>query len=220
MGLAEEELEGRGLKFWLMRGLGAVAGIVLLVAAVIVMKDIVSSATAPARQVARIALVPDTPPPPPPPPPKQEKPEAPKEQKQVQETPKPQEAPQPSEQLKMEGQGSDSGLAGLQAGAVTQEYKGAIGGTPAYASYGALVQREIQQFLQKAPKLRGVDYRVMVRLWLSPAGEVTRVEIAGSSGSGDVDEMLKTSLAGLPALKDRPPADMPLPIRLRLTSRS
>jgi protein TonB len=219
MGLAEEELDGRGLKFWLMRGIGALALAVAVVGAAVVLKDIISSTTTPARQVARISLVPDTPPPPPPPP-KQEKPEEPKEQKQVQEAPKPQEAPQPSEQLKMEGAGSDNGLAGLQAGPVLREYKGDIGATPAYVSYGGLVQREIQQFLQKAPKLRGVDYRVTVRIWLAPTGEVTRVELAGSSGSGDVDEVLKSSLAELPALKDRPPADMPLPIRLRLTSRT
>ncbi|MBI4995977.1 MAG: TonB family protein, partial [Rhodocyclales bacterium] len=191
---------------------------ILVVGAAVVLKDIISSTTAPTRQVARISLVPDAPPPPPPPPPKQERPEEPKEQKQVQEAPK-QEAPQPSEQLKMEGPGSDSGLAGLQAGPVLREYKGDIS-APAYVSYGGLVQREIQQYLQKAPKLRGVDYRVTVRIWIAPTGEVTRVEIAGSTGSGDVDEVLKSSLAELPALKERPPADMPLPIRLRLTSRT
>lgn len=219
MGLAEEELDGRGLKFWLLRGLGAIALTAVVVGAAAVVKDIVSSSTAPTRQVAKISLLPDTPPPPPPPP-KEEKPEEPKEQKQVQETPKQQEAPQPSEQLKMEGQGSDSGLAGLQAGTVLKEYKGDIGALPAYVSYGGLVQREIQQFLQKTPKLRGVDYKVTVRVWLSPSGEVTRVEIAGTTGNGDVDEALKSSLASLPALKDPPPADMPLPIRLRLTSRT
>jgi protein TonB len=227
MGLAEEDIEGRGLKFWLTRIVGASLGLVAVVAVGALIKDIISSPSGPSRQVARIALVPDLPPPPPPPPKEEKKIEPPKiEQKQV-EQPKPQEAPpQASEQLKMEGAGSADGIAGVQSGTVTEEYRGqTIGGKESeaggrgWAWYGGVLQREVQQHLQRSAKLRGSEYRVYLRLWIAGSGEVAKVELAESTGNAEVDEQLRLALADLPVLRDRPPAEMPQPVRLRVTSR-
>src|SRR5262245_7843517 len=89
--------------------------------------------SAPQRQVARIALLPDTPPPPPPPPPERPKVEPKEVMKQI-DQPKPQLVPQP-EQLKMEGQAGE-GPSPFAAGEVQNDYIGGdIGNGARFAAY-------------------------------------------------------------------------------------
>jgi protein TonB len=173
-------------------------------------------------------MVPDTPPPPPPP--KEERrPEPPKESpKEIKlEQPKQEPPPQPqqAEQLKMEGAGSDTGLAGVAAGAVQQEYSGQkIGGTGAggshrFAWFESAIERSIQQALQRNSRLRGVDYRVVVQVWLSPEGAISRTDLNGSTGNRETDEQIRLALAEMQPLRDKVPDGLPQPIKLRVTSR-
>lgn len=217
-GLAESELDQAPWVVWAKRG-GGSAMIVLAIAGIwFLAKNLATPMSAPQKQMAKIRIVPETPPPPPP---KEEKRPEPKEVKenkveQQKEQPKPMEA----EALKMEGQGSDRGLAGVAAGSVSNDYIGQkIGDGNRYASYLGLIQIELNRALQKIEKLRTAEYRVIVRVWLSPDGTVTKAELASSSGNPDVDERLRSALAQLPPLREQPPEGMPQPVRVRLTSR-
>jgi periplasmic protein TonB len=217
-GLAETELDQAGWVIWAKRGGGAVLMLLLVVGIWFVAKTLSAPSTPHQRQIAKIRIVPDTPPPPPPP--KEEKPQ-PKEVKETKiEQPKDQPKPMEAEPLKMEGQGSDKGLAGVAAGTVSSDYIGQkLGDGNRYARYMATIQLELNRALQKVDKLRSADYRVIVHLWLNPDGTVTKAELADSTGNADLDERMRKVLAQLPPMRERPPEDMPQPVRVRLTSR-
>lgn len=218
-GLAEDDVERSATLVWARRGGFAALAVLVLGGIVLVARELAAPTKAQQRQMAKIRIVPDTPPPPPPP--KEErKPEQPKDVKEVKvEQPKEQ-PPAPSEQLKMEGEGSDKGIAGIAAGTVSKDYAGqAAGAGNRFAWYGDLLLQEVKQLLAKNPKLRVGEYRVVVNVWITPDGHVSRTELAGSSGSGDIDALLRASLAEMPPLRERPPEGLPWPIRLRVTSR-
>ena len=60
---------------------------------------------------------------------------------------------------------------------------------------------------------------VQADLWLSGDGEVTRVELAQSSGDADTDAQVLAALRATPRLKERMPASLTLPVRLSLKGR-
>ncbi|MCZ4303305.1 TonB family protein [Zoogloeaceae bacterium G21618-S1] len=195
-----------GVVVWLVQGLG-------------------SSATAPARQVTKITILPDTPPPPPPPPPKEQpKPEPKDVPKQAKlDTPKPVDTPKPQDAapIKMEGEAGD-GPSPFAAGPVTQEYTGGEIGTGngmQFAFYTNLLQRRIQSALQQAAALKGADFRVVVHVWLDADGRLTRSELADSTGDGALDAALRAAMVEVPAVGEAPPSGMPQPVRIRVTNR-
>jgi protein TonB len=130
----------------------------------------------------------------------------------------------PADTVTIEDTGDENGLAGTRAGTVTDpnRFPGISGGNGGlgFNWYGAALQREVQRYLRNKKSLNSATYVATVRVWLSPAGEVARVEIAGSSGNNDTDESLVVALRQMPALKERPPAELPQPIRLRVSSRA
>ncbi len=224
-GLAEEDI---GVSPWRrrVRIAGAIVLVILIIAAVVVMLSGLSAGGKPqARQVTRITVMPDTPPPPPPPPREEPRPEPPKdsprepepEQPRVDQTPDPQ-----PEQLKMEGAAGE-GSSPFASGTVLNEYRGGEigsgGGGLAYAFYTAQLQRHLQGQLARVQSLRRQDYRIVVRVWLAADGSFARLELDGSSGDGGIDEALRTAFAGLSPMTARPPAEMPQPIKVRITNR-
>jgi protein TonB len=59
---------------------------------------------------------------------------------------------------------------------------------------------------------------LQVRVWPDSGGRITRAQLVGSSGNPAVDQAIKNQvLTGLQL--QAPPADMPVPIVLRLTAR-
>ena len=68
-------------------------------------------------------------------------------------------------------------------------------------------------------KLRGSDYRIVVRLWLRRDGSLERAELAGSTGSTSLDELLHDSLQQIPAMRETLPENLAMPIRIRITNR-
>jgi len=209
---------------WLVWGKRIVGTAVLLAIVYGLVKlghDLANSTTPRQKQMAKVHLLPDMPPPPPPreenkPPPK----ETPKEVKVEQ--PK-QEQAQASEQLKMEGQGSDTGLAGVTAGKVSNDYAGQVikeAGGRQFDWFKGVLQRHVQSALQTCEPLRKDEYRVVVKLWLNSDGAVKKAELVDSTGNPEIDKRLRTVLASLPAMMDRPPEGLPQPITMRLTSRS
>lgn len=188
----------------------------------------------PKRQVAKIAILPDTPPPPPPPP-KEEKKEPPKDEpKQVmrEEQIKQAEAPKPSEQLKMEGKAGD-GPSAFGAGSVAKDYAGGPttpasagpAGTPAdraqerfYANTARqLLQSEIERHLKGDAEALTATFSI----WLDRDGGIQRFELI-PSGNDNNDGALRAALDETRRqFKLPPPPALALaqPMRFRLSVR-
>ena len=85
--------------------------------------------------------------------------------------------------------------------------------------YAAQVQSTLSDSLRTHPKTRTASFQIEVRLWPDLTGRITRAKLIGSTGNPSMDEVIKTEiLAGL-QLREPPPADLPLPIVLRLNAR-
>lgn len=211
-----------GWKRWLLPAALA-AG--LLLGGWLVLRMMDGRGEGPRRQTVKIAVLPDTPPPPPPP--KEEKkpePDKPELKPQPQEQPKPQEAPPEPQQLKMDGPAGD-GPSAFAAGSVTSEYKGGEVGTGVgggnrmqFAFFASQLQRHIQNHLAREQSIKLGDYRVPVQVWLSASGAIERIELMASSGSAETDEALRKAFSQMPPVRDMP-AQLPQPIRLRITNR-
>lgn len=180
--------------------------------------------SAPRRQVVKIAVLPDTPPPPPPK--EEKKPEPEKVEAKPQPTPeqpKPVETPPAPQQLKMDGPAGD-GPSAFAAGQVSQEYKGGEIGSGQganrlqYAFFTNRLTRHIQSELARDDDLRGLDYRVQVRVWLAPGGAMEKVELLTSTGNPARDRDLRQALMQLPPVDQVPPS-LPQPLTLRITNR-
>jgi len=185
------------------------------------------------RVVQEISLLKPPPPPPPPkvPPPEQPKVEVQEKINVPQDQPndKPADAPPPGPDLAVDaagtGSGDSFGLVGKKGG--TDLLASGTGGTGVggnrFAWYGALVkeriQEKVQEIVSKDKKLNGVDFRILVHVWVSAAGVVTKVELMDSTQNPDLDNTLRVALRNLAALREGAPADMPQPIKLRITAR-
>jgi hypothetical protein len=175
--------------------------------------------------VTTVKLLPDTPPPPPPPPPKEPPKEQPKEVKEIQQ-PKPDPSP-PAEVLKMEG-AAGNGPSPFAAGAVNSEYKGGDVGTKiggkkglaAFAWFTGQVKAKVEEALADDKDLSVAQYRLVVLLWLSASGSIERVELQGTSNNEKTDALIKKVLTGKLVANEPPPSDMPLPIKMRITSKN
>lgn len=175
-----------------------------------------------ARKPPVVTLLPDKPPPPPPPPKEEKKPEPKEEKKDVKVEPPKEPVPQPAqnEPLKMEGAAGD-GNSAFGAGTVGREYTGgAIGATGMQQGlYAGRLQRHLQEQLGRNRKLKESDYRVTLRIWLRRDGSVEKAELAQSTGSDTVDDLLREALLQIGAMREAPPDNMPQPIRIRVTAR-
>lgn len=180
------------------------------------------------KQVQQIAIIQPPPPPPPPPPPEEKLPEP--EPEPIEE-PEPENEPEslPDEADALAGDdlgldaegaaGSDSfGLLGKKGG------RGLLGGSSGSAIlwYGTQVKRNLEEELQalladsRASKER---YSVLLSIWISADGHVSRAELVGSSGKADVDQSIKAVLPKLRiSIGKAPPENMPQPLKIKLTS--
>lgn len=221
MTLNEEASGGGAWVPWMAGGLGLLAVAGLIVWAVTSFKG---SGSGHKQQTVKIAVLPDTPPPPPPKEEKKPEPEKREDKPQPQqEQPKPQVAPPAPQQLKMEGAAGD-GPSNFGAGSVTQEYKagevgtGPGGGGLQFALFATQLQRHMQGALARNRDIKLGDYKVSVRVWLSPSGEFQKVELDSPSGDEKVDAALHQAFTQLPRIANVPAA-LPQPIRLRITNR-
>ncbi len=228
--IMDDDARESQLGVWIKRIALIVVGLAILVGIGYGIKSLMSGGSTVKKQVTTIKLLPDTPPPPPPPPkepPKEQpKPDAPKEIKVEQ--PKPVETP-PAEQLKMEGAAGD-GPSAFASGAVSNDYKGGdlktgntIGGGPnkyQFAWYTDLLKNQIEDAMSKDKTLASGAYKVILKVWVSSNGAIERFELASSSGKEDIDMLIKKQLEAMPKLSERPPGDMPQPVKLKVTARS
>jgi TonB family protein len=58
-----------------------------------------------------------------------------------------------------------------------------------------------------------------VKVWADSSGRITRAQLVGSSGNPAVDQAIRNSVLNGLQLPQGPPADMPMPINLRISAR-
>ena len=215
---------------WVRWG-GAALALAVAVLLVLWLRDMLQSAK-PSKPMKLQQITLMRPPPPPPPPPPEEKPPEPEVKEEVkldepQPTPEPQQAdaPPPGPDLGVDAEGSGSGdgfgLVGKKGAA--DLIGGGAKGNP-WAWYDALVNDAVNSAVQTAlareKALKDKNYKVIVKVWIGSDGQVTRAALVDSTGDARADEVLKEALKGMRALRDSPPADMPQPMKIRVTSRA
>lgn len=215
-----------------MRWGGAALGLMVVVLVVLWLRDmLLSGKPSKTQTVQQITLLRPPPPPPPPPKPPEQKPPEVKEEVKLEEpkpTPEPEkaEAPPPGPDLAIDAEGTGSGdgfgLVGKKGGADLIGGGGGKGNP--WAWYDALVNEAVnaafQAALAREKALKNKNYKVVVKVWIDASGQVTRTALVDSTGDSNVDEILKEALKDMRALRDGPPADMPQPMKIRVTSRA
>lgn len=168
------------------------------------------------------------PPPPPPPPPKKEEP--PPEEDKKEEEMAPEEEPPPDTPAKVDkpaeeaigtaiagGDGSGLGLGtGSGIGGGTQ----GIGGKSysARAVWQGKFSRTIQDLLARNQELKFAKGSVTFRMWLDESGRVTRVALNGTTGSPQMDDVLRSRALTGQVLEPAPPGT-PMPVIMRFNGR-
>src|SRR5208282_819899 len=69
------------------------------------------------------------------------------------------------------------------------------------------------------PHTRDAALRVQIKIWPDKTGRIARVDLDGSTGDPIVDSAIKSEALNGLQLQEPPPADLPLPIVLRITAR-
>ena len=141
-------------------------------------------------------------------------------QNQVKDVEKPPDkAPEPSANVSTGIKGNGGGDFGLTGGNDT----GSIGGSGnngggKWDYFASQVQSRITSALSQNEHTRYSSMRIQVRIWPDSTGRITRAQLVDSTGDPAVDNAIKNEvLTGL-QLPQAPPADMPMPIVLRLTA--
>jgi len=220
------------MRLWLIRGLVALVALAIIGATAVWLKNLSGDRSAPKRQVARLALLPDTPPPPPPPPPERP-PEAPKPDAKPPPdvAPKADEAPKPAnEPLKMEGAAGD-GPSAFAAGTVRNEYAGgvpAVGASQAATGadrsqerfYANAARQMLRDALERNFKSDLDQATATFSLWVDADGSIRRFALV-PTGDPRLDGELNAALDETSRSLRLPPPPSGLtgeaPMRFRLT---
>ncbi len=204
---------------WQRYAVVMVVGLVLL-AAVYGVVRVINGDNSPRRRVMEtiaMQIVPPPPPPktePPPEPPKtvEEKIEPPVDKPDA---PKDEPPPGPLALDAQAGPGGDAfGLGGKIGGA---DYTG--GGGTRFGHFAVMMQERISKSLHDDEKLNADKFRATIKVWLSGAGKIERVQLLHSSGSADTDSRIEQVIGAMPALPEAPPSDMPQPVIVRIGAR-
>ncbi len=208
-------------------GLGAALAVALLVVAALLVWGAIAflaDRDAPKRVVVNVNLIPLPPPPLPPPEAKPPEPEI--EETPLLEPAPPEAAEEPpvGELLGLDtlrtGDGDAFGLVANRGGRDITAGEAPSGDARArFAWFAGQVQSHLKTYLRRRPELRETNYQVVLRVWFDRDGRVERYEMVGSSGNAELDRELRASLDTLPPLLQPPPADMPQPVKLRISNR-
>lgn len=179
------------------------------------------------RQVAETPMLMLPPPPPPPPPPEPEQQPEPEEPEEVAQEPEPLEPLKPAEEapapdtsdpvtMDAEGQaGTDSfGIKSGSGGGMSGAGNG--GGN---ATYGRYLGYVLQQAISRDERARRLAFRLQVDIWLSPNGELSRVELVQGSGNQEADAAVLAALRAVGRIEERPPGSLTFPARVSIQGR-
>jgi len=99
--------------------------------------------------------------------------------------------------------------------------RGSIGGGSGskYGWYASKVQNSISSALRGNTSTRNETFTITVKIWADRLGRVTRAQLVGTTGKPDLDRIIRSQILTGLQLTDAPPADMPMPINLRMTAR-
>ncbi len=90
------------------------------------------------------------------------------------------------------------------------------------AWYETVLNAELGEYLlpllNRRAGLRRDAYSVVLRLWLDPEGRVDRYRVS-STGNTELDLEIDAALSEFDAVGTPPPADLPQPVRIRLSCR-
>lgn len=208
------------LKKWLPYAGAAVLVLVLGGVSVAAIRNMSGTSAPQQPLVQQISIV--MPPPPPPPPPEMERPEPEMEELEIEElepVAADDSAEAPGEELGLDADGVAGGDAfGLKA---KKGGRGLLGGGDPNAWYAGILQRELQRLLSNDESIRGLgEYSVIVSISLSDEGYVQDSQLLSGSNNPKLDAALRSVLSAGVRLSREPPADLPQPIRLRISSRS
>ncbi len=216
-------------KSWPRTAILGIGGCVILALLAWGVKTVIAGAGKTTKPRAQVIAVLRQQPPPPPPKPTVKPPETKKEEVKLPEPkpePKAADDPPPAQNLGLDaagnGAGDSFGLEGRKGGrdiTTIGEVGNGAGGRAKFAFFANLVQVHLQEELSRNQKLRGADYKAMIRIWFGADGKVDRAELMGSTGNTDIDRTLTTALAEISPLSSAPPSDLPQPLKVRLTSR-
>jgi len=167
--------------------------------------------------------------PPPPPKPPEKPPEPPKKQEEVKlDQPRPIDTPRPEQSqapppgpLGLDAQGTGPGdgfgLAGRPGGRdITLGSSG--GGGLGFNVYANGAARFIAQELARNDRLRKLDFKVELRIWMSRDGRLERFELARGTGDAATDAMIRDGLMQIGPYRQPLPENLPQPMRIRVTS--
>lgn len=183
-------------------------------------------------QIVEIFIPPPLPtPPPPPPPPPENIPPPPQEEQMVEQEPvaadePPPEAPStpeaPSADIGTGLTGGDGNGFGLTSGGGNGNgRRGNIGGGGSASKYGwyaSKVQNSISSALRTNTDTRSEGFTIGVKIWVDRLGRVNRAQLTSSTGKPDLDRIIRNQILTGLQLPDPPPADMPMPINLRMSA--
>ncbi len=85
--------------------------------------------------------------------------------------------------------------------------------------YAAKVQQTIKETLANNPNTKSSSFSMNVRVWADAEGRITRADLVGSSGNTTIDDAIKSQVLTGQMLPLPPPADMPMPINMRISAR-
>jgi outer membrane biosynthesis protein TonB len=114
------------------------------------------------------------------------------------------------------GAGADLGL-GSGPGEGGGYGSGGAGGSK-YGWYASEVQTRIAEALRNNPRTRTASMNITVRVWPDASGRITKARLSGSTGDTALDATLQNDILTNMQLTDPPPADMPLPIVMRVSA--
>ena len=213
---------------WLRPLLVGAVALFALVGATLALRAFLSHPVDKGPGIHSIALINQPPPPPPKPPEKPPEPPKVKEEVKVDEPkappkiddPKPADKPSSDKPLGLDADasaGADGFGLGANKGGQDIVGSGAGGGSGAY--YSGLLQRAFFDALSRDRKLLHDEFRVVVKIWVSDDGRVTRADIVNGSGDGETDRQIQVALMSMQPLREVPPSAM-RPIEMRLSNRS
>ena len=111
---------------------------------------------------------------------------------------------------------------GARAGGGGGTGRGTLGGNKnrsRWGWYAGQVQKSVADVLRQHRRTKSAAFSTQVKIWPDSSGRVTRVVLATSSGDAALDAALRNEVLNGLQLSSPPPADMPMPINLRLSLR-